>query len=310
VALIQLLLSAIVLVINQRFFINGFKGIINRSPNMDTLVSLGSGASFVYSVIILFLMSEASVVGDAELLASLSYNLYFESAAMILTLITLGKLLEAVSKGRTTDALKGLAKLKPKTACVLRNGDEVTVSVENVTVGDVFVLRPGENVPVDGIVLEGSTSVDESAITGESLPVEKAVGDNITSASVNISGFVKCKATKVGEDTTLSKIIAMVSDASASKAPIAKIADKVSGVFVPVVLLISLITAVVWLLAGQPYGFALQRAISVLVISCPCALGLATPVAIMVGNGVGAKTEYYLKLPKRLKQSERLKLLF
>ncbi len=307
VALIQLLLSAIVLVINQKFFINGFKGVINRSPNMDTLVALGSGASFVYSVIILFLMSNAAIVGDTELLSSLAHNLYFESAAMILTLITLGKLLEAVSKGRTTDALKGLVKLKPKTANVLRNGEEVTVSVENVNVGDIFVLRPGESVPVDGVVLEGSTSVDESAITGESLPNEKNVGDNITSATVNLSGFIKCRATKVGEDTTLSKIIAMVSDASASKAPIAKIADKVSGIFVPIVLLISLITAVVWLINGQTYGFALQRAISVLVISCPCALGLATPVAIMVGNGVGAKNGILFKTAESLETIGKVK---
>ena len=307
VALIQLLLSAIVLIINQRFFINGFKGIVNRSPNMDTLVSLGSGASFVYSVIVLFLMNNAASVGDAELLSSLAHNLYFESAAMILTLITLGKLLEAVSKGRTTDALKGLAKLKPKTANVLRNNEEVTVAVDSVAVGDIFVLRPGESVPVDGVVLEGSTSVDESAITGESLPAEKKVGDNITSATVNISGFIKCRATKVGEDTTLSKIIAMVSDASASKAPIAKIADKVSGIFVPIVLLISLVTAVVWLFNGQTFGFALQRAISVLVISCPCALGLATPVAIMVGNGVGAKNGILFKTAESLETIGKVK---
>lgn len=307
VALVQFLLSAVVLVINQRFFINGFKGVIHHSPNMDTLVSLGSGASFIYSVVVLFLMSDAVIKDEMDLLSYYSHNLYFESAAMILTLITLGKLLEAVSKGKTTDALKGLARLKPETANVLRSGEELTVSIENVAVCDIFVVRPGEKIPVDGVVLEGNTSVDESAITGESLPAEKTVGDNVTSATVNISGFVKCKATKVGEDTTLSRIIAMVSDASASKAPIAKIADKVSGVFVPIVLLISLVTAISWLLMGQTYGFALQRAISVLVISCPCALGLATPVAIMVGNGVGAKNGILFKTAESLETIGKVK---
>ncbi len=307
VALVQLLLSSLILVINQKFFINGFKGVMHLSPNMDTLVSLGSGASFVYSVIVLFLMSNAAISKDTEILSSFAHSLYFESAAMILTLITLGKLLEAVSKGRTTDALKGLAQLKPKTATVIRNGEELTVKADDVAVGDVFVIRPGESFPVDGIVLEGDTSVDESAISGESLPVQKSAGDNVTTATVNLTGYLKCRALRVGEDTTLSKIIAMVNDASASKAPIAKIADKVSGVFVPVVLFVALITAVVWLLVGQPYGFALQRAISLLVISCPCALGLATPVAIMVGNGVGAKNGILFKTAESLETIGKIK---
>ena len=293
--LVQLLLAGIVMVINQKFFINGFKGLIHRSPNMDTLVALGSMASFVWSTYALFAMTRAQVDGNSELVMHYMMEFYFESAAMILTLITVGKMLEARSKGKTTDALKSLMKLAPKTATLLRDGAEVTVGIEQVQKGDIFVVRPGENVPVDGIVLEGTSAVNESALTGESIPVDKAEGDKVSAATTNQSGFLKCQATRVGEDTTLSQIIKMVSDAAATKAPIAKIADTVSGFFVPAVITIAVITTIVWLLLGRELGYALARGISVLVISCPCALGLATPVAIMVGNGLGAKNGILFK---------------
>ncbi len=290
IALVQLLLSAVIMVINQKFFINGFKGLLHRSPNMDTLVSLGSAASFVYSVYATFAMTV-----QPENAAHYMHELYFESAAMILVLITLGKMLEARSKGKTTDAIKSLMKLAPKTAVIIKDGKEETVDIENVRKGDIFVVRPGESIPVDGIIIEGHSAVNESALTGESIPVDKNVGDSVSAATINQSGFIKCEATRVGEDTTLSQIIKMVSDASATKAPIAKIADKVSGVFVPAVIGISLVTFIIWLLLDREVGYALARAISVLVISCPCALGLATPVAIMVGNGVGAKNGILFK---------------
>lgn len=293
--LLQLLLAAIVMVINQKFFVNGFKGLLHKAPNMDTLVAMGSGAAFVYSVYALFAMTDAQVKGHAELVMEYMHEFYFESAAMILTLITVGKMLEAHSKGKTTDALKSLMKLAPKTAVVIRGGVEKEVSIEQVRKGDVFVVRPGESIPVDGIVLEGSSAINESALTGESIPVDKAEGDLVSAATVNQSGYLKCEATRVGEDTTLSKIIQMVSDAAATKAPIAKAADKVSGIFVPAVISIAVVTILVWLLLGETAGFALARGISVLVISCPCALGLATPVAIMVGNGVGAKNGILFK---------------
>ena len=287
--LLQLLLAGIVMVINQKFFISGFKSLWHRSPNMDTLVALGSMASFVWSVYVLFAMTGAQVSGDMAAVENYMMDFYFESAAMILTLITVGKMLEARSKGKTTDALKSLMKLAPKTAVVIRNGQETTIPVEQVHKGDIFVVRPGENIPVDGVVLEGTSAVNESALTGESIPVDKAAGDMVSAATVNQSGFIRCEASRVGEDTTLSQIIKMVSDAAATKAPIAKIADRVSGIFVPAVITIAVITTIVWLLTGQTFGYALARGISVLVISCPCALGLATPVAIMVGNGMGAK---------------------
>ena len=287
--LTQLLLTVAVMVINQKFFISGFKGLIHGAPNMDTLVALGSGASFVYSTYALFAMTDAQLRGDTAGVMQYMHEFYFESAAMILTLITVGKMLEARSKGRTTDALKGLMKLAPKTAVLLRGGAEVTVPIAEVRKGDVFVVRPGENIPVDGVVLEGSSAVNESALTGESIPVDKAAGDAVSAATMNQSGFLRCEATRVGEDTTLSQIIRMVSDAAATKAPIAKVADKVSGVFVPIVIAIAVVAIIVWMLAGQTFGYALARGISVLVISCPCALGLATPVAIMVGSGMGAK---------------------
>jgi Cu2+-exporting ATPase len=293
--LLQLLLSGIIMVINQKFFISGFRGLIHRSPNMDTLVALGSMASFLWSTYALFMMTDAQLKGDAELVMSYMHEFYFESAATILTLITVGKMLEAHSKGRTTDALKGLIKLTPKTAVVLRGDDEMTIPIEQVRIGDIFAVRPGENIPVDGIVTEGLSSVDESALTGESIPVEKREGDTVSAATINQSGYIRCRATRVGEDTTLSQIIRMVSDAAATKAPIAKIADRVSGVFVPAVIIIAVLTTVVWLLLGQGFAFALARGISVLVISCPCALGLATPVAIMVGNGLGAKNGILFK---------------
>ena len=286
--LIQLLFTGIIMVINQKFFINGFKGLLHGAPNMDTLVALGSGASFIYSTYALFAMTDAQVKMDMEGVMSYMHEFYFESAAMILTLITVGKMLEAHSKGKTTDALKSLMKLAPKTAVVLKNGVETEVSIDQVKKGDIFVVRPGENIPVDGIVLEGTSAVNEAALTGESIPVDKAEGDKVSAATMNQSGFLKCEATRVGEDTTLSQIIQMVSDAAATKAPIAKIADRVSGVFVPAVITIAVLTTIVWLIAGQSVGFALARGISVLVISCPCALGLATPVVIMVGNGMGA----------------------
>ncbi|MBO5347651.1 MAG: heavy metal translocating P-type ATPase, partial [Lachnospiraceae bacterium] len=286
--LLQLLLTAAVMIINQRFFISGFKSLWHKAPNMDTLVALGSGAAFVYSTYALFAMTGAQAKGDMAAVMEYMHEFYFESAAMILTLITVGKMLEARSKGKTTDALKGLMKLAPKTANVVRSGVEEQVAIDAVVKGDIFVVRPGENIPVDGVVLEGSSAVNEAALTGESIPVDKAAGDMVSAATLNQSGLLTCEATRVGEDTTLSQIIQMVSDAAATKAPIAKVADKVSGVFVPVVITIALITIGIWLLAGESVGFALARGISVLVISCPCALGLATPVAIMVGNGVGA----------------------
>ncbi len=304
--LAQMLLAIIVMVINQKFFVSGFKGLMHRAPNMDTLVALGSGASFVYSTYALFRMTGAQLEGGSDAAMAWMHEFYFESAAMILTLITVGKMLEARSKGKTTDALKGLMKIAPKTATLLMDGQEKTVPIETVKKGDIFVVRPGENIPVDGVVLEGSSAVDESALTGESIPVEKAPGDTVSAATVNQAGFIRCEATRVGEDTTLSQIIRMVSDAAATKAPIAKIADKVSGVFVPVVISIALITTLVWLLLGRDIGFALARGISVLVISCPCALGLATPVAIMVGNGVGAKHGILFKTAAALEETGRI----
>ena len=307
--LLQLLLTAAVVVINQKFFISGFKGLIHGAPNMDTLVALGAGASFVYSTYALFAMTDAQVRGDMAGAMSYMHEFYFESAAMILTLITVGKMLEARSKGKTTDALKSLMKLAPKTATVLRNGAETEVSVDQVRKGDIFVVRPGENIPVDGIVLEGSSAVNESALTGESIPVDKKPGDQVSAATVNHSGFIRCEATRVGEDTTLSQIIQMVSDAAATKAPIAKIADRVSGVFVPAVIAIAAITIIVWLIAGQTVGFALARGISVLVISCPCALGLATPVAIMVGNGMGAKNGIMFKTAVSLEETGKTQIV-
>ena len=307
--LVQLLLAGIIMVINQKFFISGFKSLWHRSPNMDTLVALGSMASFVWSVYALFAMTRAQVDGNSELVMHYMMEFYFESAAMILTLITVGKMLEARSKGKTTDALKGLMKLAPKTATVIRNGAEATVPIDQVVKGDVFVVRPGESIPVDGVVLEGSSAVNEAALTGESLPVDKAAGDRISAATVNQSGFIKCKATRVGEDTTLSQIIKMVSDAAATKAPIAKIADRVSGVFVPAVITISIITTIIWLLTGHEFGYALARGISVLVISCPCALGLATPVAIMVGNGMGAKNGILFKTAVSLEETGKIQIV-
>lgn len=293
--LIQLLLTGIIMVINQKFFISGFKALIHRSPNMDTLVALGAGVSFIYSVYALFAMTNAQVNNDMSLVMKYMDEFYFESAGMILTLITLGKMLESYSKGKTTNAIKGLMNLAPKKATILVDNVEKVVPIEEVKIGDIFIVKPGENIPVDGVVIEGESAVNESALTGESIPVDKTVGDNVSGATVNQSGFIKCKATKVGEDTTLSQIIKMVSDASATKAPIAKVADKVSGIFVPIVISIAVVTIIVWLLCGATFGNALVRGISVLVISCPCALGLATPVAIMVGNGVGAKNGILFK---------------
>ena len=307
--LAQLLLAGIVMVINQKFFISGFKSLWHRAPNMDTLVALGSMASFVWSVYALFAMTRAQVDGDSAAVMNYMMEFYFESAAMILTLITVGKMLEARSKGKTTDALKGLMKLAPKTAVVVRDGQEVTVPVEQVKKGDVFVVRPGENIPVDGVVLEGTSAVNEAALTGESIPVDKNPGDAVSAATVNQSGFIRCEATRVGEDTTLSQIIKMVSDAAATKAPIAKIADRVSGVFVPAVISIAVITTIIWLLVGKPFGFALARGISVLVISCPCALGLATPVAIMVGNGMGAKNGILFKTAVSLEEAGKIQIV-
>ena len=306
--LAQLLLCVIIMVINQKFFINGFKGLIHRSPNMDTLVALGSGASFVYSVYALFAMTDAQVKGNAELVMSYMHEFYFESAAMILTLITVGKMLEAHSKGKTTNALKALLNLAPKKATLLIDGKETEVTVDKVKKGDVFVVRPGESIPVDAEITEGSTAVDESALTGESIPVDKVVGDTVSAGTINKSGFIKCSATAVGEDTALSQIIKMVSDAAATKAPVAKIADKVSGVFVPAVIVIALITIAVWLLCGQTVGYALARGISVLVISCPCALGLATPVAIMVGNGMGARKGILFKTAASLEETGKTQI--
>ena len=307
--LIQLILTGFIMVINQKFFVNGFKGLIHRSPNMDTLVALGSGASFVYSVYALFAMSDAMVKANDDAVMKYMHEFYFESAAMILTLITLGKMLEAYSKGKTTNALKSLMNLSPKTANVIRNGKEMQVGIEQVRAGDIFAVKPGESIPVDGIVTEGSSAVNESALTGESIPVDKAEGDSVSAATINQSGYLKCRATRVGEDTTLSQIIKMVSDAAATKAPIAKIADKVSGIFVPAVISIAVVTIAVWLLCGQTVGFALARGISVLVISCPCALGLATPVAIMVGNGVGAKHGIMFKTAASLEQAGKTQII-
>ena len=307
--LVQLLLAGIVMVINQKFFISGFKGLIHRAPNMDTLVALGSSASFVWSTYALFAMTRAQVDGNEELVMHYMMEFYFESAAMILTLITVGKMLEARSKGKTTDALKSLMKLAPKTATLLRGGAEVSVPIAEVRKGDIFVVRPGENIPVDGIVLEGSSAVNESALTGESIPVDKAEGDKVSAATTNQSGFLRCEATRVGEDTTLAQIIKMVSDAAATKAPIAKIADTVSGFFVPAVISIAVVTTIVWLLLGRELGYALARGISVLVISCPCALGLATPVAIMVGNGLGAKNGILFKTAASLEAAGRTQIV-
>ena len=307
--LVQLLLAGIVMVINQKFFINGFKGLIHGAPNMDTLVALGSMASFVWSTYALFAMTRAQVDGNDELVMHYMMEFYFESAAMILTLITVGKMLEARSKGKTTDALKSLMKLAPKTATLVRDGAEVTVAITDVQKGDVFVVRPGENIPVDGVVLEGTSAVNESALTGESIPVDKAVGDKVSAATTNQSGFLRCEATRVGEDTTLAQIIKMVSDAAATKAPIAKIADTVSGFFVPAVISIAVVTTIVWLLLGHELGYALARGISVLVISCPCALGLATPVAIMVGNGLGAKNGILFKTAASLEAAGRTQIV-
>ena len=307
--LVQLLLAGIIMVINQKFFISGFKALWNRSPNMDTLVALGSMASFVWSVYALFAMTDAQVHGDMAGVMTYMDEFYFESAAMILSLITVGKMLEARSKGKTTDALKGLMNLAPKTATLFRDGQEVTLPIEQVQKDDIFVVRPGESIPVDGIVLEGSSAVNESALTGESIPVDKTVGDGVSAATINQSGFLRCRASRVGEDTTLSQIIKMVSDAAATKAPIAKIADKVSGVFVPTVISIAVVTTVVWLLLGREFAYALARGISVLVISCPCALGLATPVAIMVGNGVGAKNGILFKTAVSLEQTGKTNIV-
>ncbi len=304
--ILQMLLTIIVMVINKKFFISGFKGILHGAPNMDTLVAMGSGASFVYSLYALFAMTDAQMRGDSTAVMGYMHEFYFESAAMILTLITVGKMLEAKSKGRTTDALKSLMKLAPKTANIIVDGNEQSVSIEKVMMGDIFIVRPGENIPVDGIVIEGHSAVNEAALTGESIPVDKSVGDSVSAATVNQSGFLKCRATRVGEDTTLSQIIKMVSDAAATKAPIAKVADKVSGVFVPSVIAIALIALVVWMAVGQTMGYALARAISVLVISCPCALGLATPVAIMVGNGLGARHGILFKTAESLESTGKI----
>ena len=307
--LIQLLLTTIIMVINQKFFINGFKGLIHRAPNMDTLIALGSMASYVYSVYALFAMTNAQMNQDMDGVMSYMHEFYFESAAMILTLITVGKMLEARSKGKTTDALKSLMKLAPKTATVVKDCEEIEVGIEQVRIGDLFVVRPGENIPVDGVVVDGSSAVNEAALTGESIPVDKEIGDFVSAATSNQSGFLKCEATRVGEDTTLSQIIQMVSDAAATKAPISKIADRVSGVFVPVVIGIAVVTILIWLLVGQPVGFAIARGVSVLVISCPCALGLATPVAIMVGNGMGAKHGIMFKTAVSLEETGKTQIV-
>lgn len=307
--LLQLLLTAVVMVINQKFFVNGFKSLFKGSPNMDTLVALGSAAAFIYSTAALFAMTDAQMRGDNARVMSYMHEFYFESAAMILTLITVGKMLEARSKGKTTDALKGLMKLAPKTAVLVRDGVEMEVPVDEVNKGDIFVVRPGENIPVDGIVIEGTTAVNESALTGESIPADKNPGDPVSAATLNQSGFIKCEARRVGEDTTLSQIIQMVSDAAATKAPIAKVADKVSGVFVPAVITLAVITTFIWILTGHSIGYALARGISVLVISCPCALGLATPVAIMVGNGVGAKNGIMFKTAVSLEETGKMDIV-
>ena len=307
--LYQMLLTILVMIINQKFFISGFTSLLHKSPNMDTLVALGSGASFAYSTYALFAMTGAQMRMDMDAVMQYMDEFYFESAAMILTLITVGKMLEAYSKGKTTNALKSLMQLAPKKATILRDGEEVSVPVEQVQIGDIFVVRPGESVPVDGVIIEGNSALNESALTGESIPVDKAEGDSVSAATLNQSGFLKCRATRVGNDTTLSQIIQMVSDAAATKAPIAKVADKVSGVFVPAVISIAIVTIIVWLLVGQDFGFALARGISVLVISCPCALGLATPVAIMVGNGVGAKNGVLFKTAVSLEETGKVDIV-
>ncbi len=306
--LVQLLLTIAVMIINRKFFVSGFKSVMHGAPNMDTLVAMGAGASFIYSVYALFAMTDAQVNGNAEMVMSYMHEFYFESAAMILTLITVGKMLEARSKGKTTDALKGLMKLAPKKAVIIRGGQEIEVDIAQVKIGDKFVVRPGENIPVDGIVVEGISAVNEAALTGESIPVDKQAGDSVSAATLNQSGFLRCEATRVGEDTTLSQIIQMVSDAAATKAPIAKVADRVSGVFVPAVIGIAVLTGIIWLIAGESFGFALARAISVLVISCPCALGLATPVAIMVGNGMGAKHGIMFKTAQSLELAGKIEI--
>ena len=307
--LVQLLLTVIIMVINQQFFISGFKSLLHGSPNMDTLVALGATAAFGYSTFALFAMTDAQIKGNTDAVMKYMHEFYFESSAMILALITLGKMLEARSKGKTTDALKGLMKLAAKNATLLKDGNEITVPIEQVNKGDIFVVRPGENIPVDGIIIEGSSAIDESTLTGESIPVDKTVGNTISAGTLNQSGFIRCEATRVGEDTTLSQIIQMVSDAAATKAPIAKIADKISGIFVPTVIIIAIITVIVWLIVGQSVGFSLARGISVLVISCPCALGLATPVAIMVGNGIGAKNGILFKTAVSLEETGKTKIV-
>lgn len=307
--LAQMLFAIIIMVINQKFFISGFKGLINKSPNMDTLIAIGSGASFLYSTYSLFAMTVAQTAGDSAKVMSYMDGFYFESAAMILTLITVGKTLESYSKGRTTDALKGLLSMSPKTATIIRDGAETEVPIENVQIGDIFAVKPGESIPVDGVIIDGETAIDESAITGESIPVDKTEGDSVTAATINSSGYIKCRAVRVGEYTTFSQIIKMVSDASATKAPIAKVADKVSGVFVPVVMCIAVVTFVVWLIVGQKFGYALSRGVSVLVISCPCALGLATPVAVMVGNGMGAKNGILFKTAAALEATGKTQIV-
>ena len=307
--LTQMLFAIIIMVINQKFFISGFKGLINKSPNMDTLIAIGSGASFLYSTYSLFAMTVAQTAGDSAKVMSYMDGFYFESAAMILTLITVGKTLESYSKGRTTDALKGLLSMAPKTATIIRDGAETEVPTENVQIGDIFAVKPGESIPVDGVIIDGETAIDESAITGESIPVDKTEGDSVTAATINSSGYIKCRAVRVGEDTTFSQIIKMVSDASATKAPIAKVADKVSGVFVPVVMCIAVVTFVIWLIVGQKFGYALSRGVSVLVISCPCALGLATPVAVMVGNGMGAKNGILFKTAAALEGTGKTQIV-
>ncbi len=306
VGLLQLLLAAIVMVINQKFFINGFKGVLHGAPNMDTLVALGSGAAFIYSTVALFAMTDAQAKGDMASVMKYMHEFYFESAAMILALITVGKMLEARSKGKTTDAIKSLMKLAPKTAVLIVDGEEKEVPIEQVKKGDIFVVRPGESIPVDGVIIEGRSAINEAALTGESIPVDKEVGDSVSAATMNQSGFIKCEATRVGDDTTLSQIIQMVVNAAAGKAPVAKIADKVSGIFVPIVIIIALITIAAWLIFGETIGFALARGISVLVISCPCALGLATPVAIMVGNGMGAKNGILFKTATSLEETGKV----
>lgn len=309
IGLLQMCLSAIVMIINNKFFVSGFKGVINKAPNMDTLVAMGSGVSFLWSVYVLFSMTQAATKGDMESVMHLSHDFYFESAAMIVTLITVGKMLEAKSKGKTTNAIKSLMSLKPETANVIRNGEETVIEAKDVVKGDIFVVRPGESIPVDGVILEGHSAINESALTGESIPADKQVGDKVSASTINQSGFIKCEATAVGEDTTLSQIIKMVSDAAATKAPIAKIADKVSGIFVPTVIIIAIITALIWLFVGKEMSFVLARAISVLVISCPCALGLATPVAIMVSSGMGAKNGILFKNAQAIEKAGKIQIV-